>query len=141
MLRVVLDVNVLVSAIIAPLGIPRHLWLAWQQGRFTLITSDHIILVTAAKLQQSPIARRYTISPDSVRRLELTLRTEAIVVPVLPADIRSVTGDPEDDAVLATARLSGADLLVTGDRGLLALQRHEATRIVTPREFLDLLDA
>jgi uncharacterized protein len=57
-----------------------------------------------------------------------------------PDDIVPVTGDPEDDAVLATARLGRADYLVTGDRGLLDLGRHGAARILTLRDFLATLD-
>ena len=61
-------------------------------------------------------------------------------MPVLPPDIVSISGDPEDDAVLATARLGEADFLVTGDAGLLALGVYESTRIVMPRAFLNLLE-
>ena len=51
-----------------------------------------------------------------------------------------MAGDPDDDAVLATTRLSRAEFLVTGDRGLLALSSYEGARIVTPRQFLSILD-
>jgi predicted nucleic acid-binding protein len=61
---------------------------------------------------------------------------------VVPLSERpSVTGDPEDDYVLATARLARADYLVTGDKGLLALVRDEGTAIVSPRQFMELLDS
>jgi predicted nucleic acid-binding protein len=49
-------------------------------------------------------------------------------------------GDPEDDLVLASARLGGADYLVTGDRGLLDLTQHEQFAIVSPRDYLALLE-
>ncbi len=42
-------------------------------------------------------------------------------------------------AVLATGRLARADYLVTGDRGLLALGSYESMAIVTPREFVTVL--
>ncbi|MGE3911651.1 MAG: putative toxin-antitoxin system toxin component, PIN family [Chloroflexota bacterium] len=51
-----------------------------------------------------------------------------------------VTGDPEDDYVLATARVGSADYLVTGDKELLGLQQFHGTRIVSPREFLFVLE-
>ncbi len=59
----------------------------------------------------------------------------------MPVPLRAVlpiTGDPDDDTVLATARLGRVTHLVTGDRGLLALGVHEGIRIVTPRDFLAL---
>ncbi len=55
----------------------------------------------------------------------------------------SVTGiadDDEDDAVLGTAVAAGADYLVTGDQGLLAIGEHAGVRIVTARQFLDILE-
>ena len=51
-----------------------------------------------------------------------------------------MTGDPEDDYVLATGRLARADYLVTGDRGLLDLVAYAGMRIVTPRAFVELLE-
>jgi uncharacterized protein len=44
--------------------------------------------------------------------------------------------DPDDDFLLAAAEAGKADYLVTGDKsGLLALVRHEGTRIVTAAQF------
>jgi predicted nucleic acid-binding protein len=44
--------------------------------------------------------------------------------------------DPTDDFLLALSEAGDADYLVTGDKsGLLALDRHKATRIVSAREF------
>ncbi|MGB7592912.1 MAG: hypothetical protein WBO19_16880 [Terriglobia bacterium] len=43
--------------------------------------------------------------------------------------------------LLALAAASEAAFLVTGDKGLLALKRHGATRIVTPAAMLEWLKA
>jgi predicted nucleic acid-binding protein len=51
-----------------------------------------------------------------------------------------VPDDPKDDMVAATAVAAGADYLVTGDRRhLLSLGDYKGIRIVTPRQFLDLI--
>ncbi len=50
-----------------------------------------------------------------------------------------VCEDPDDDQYIAAALEGRAAFVVTGDRKLLALKEHEGIRIVTPREFLDLL--
>lgn len=50
-----------------------------------------------------------------------------------------VCEDPDDDKYIAAALEGRAAFIVTGDRGFLALKEHEGIRIVTPREFLDLL--
>jgi putative PIN family toxin of toxin-antitoxin system len=139
MLRASLDVNVLVSSVIGPFGPSRQILTAWATNRFTLLTSEHIIMQATAKLRTRRIGQRYNITPTTIQTLETLLRAEAIVVPILPGDIHPVTGDAEDDTVLATARLGSADYLVTGDAGLLALSPYDGIRIVTPRAFWELL--
>jgi hypothetical protein len=48
--------------------------------------------------------------------------------------------DPADDFLLALSEAGRADYLVTGDKsGLLALEHHRATRIVSAREFAALV--
>ena len=48
--------------------------------------------------------------------------------------------DPTDDFLLALSEAGKADYLVTGDNsGLLALEHHKATRIVSARAFAALL--
>ena len=60
------------------------------------------------------------------------------MVPTLPRVDRSP--DPKDNFLLALAEAGNADLLVSGDkRDVLALKRHEGTRIVTAREALQAL--
>jgi predicted nucleic acid-binding protein len=52
-----------------------------------------------------------------------------------------VTRDPSDDQVIACAVAAGADYLVTGDDDMLVLAEHQGIRIITPREFLDILES
>ena len=55
--------------------------------------------------------------------------------------LQAVPADPKDDMVVATAVAAKAEYLVTGDRKhLLSLGTYEGIQIVTPREFLELLD-
>ena len=57
----------------------------------------------------------------------------------LPA-VRAVPDDPKDDPIIATAVAAKADYLVTGDRAhLLPIGQYEGIRIVSPREFFDIL--
>lgn len=130
----------MISAIISPLGIPYRIWTAWHSDdRFALVISDGMILELAGKLATPRIARRYAIGTGDIQATTTLLRTLGTLV-VVPAEAMvPVTGDPEDDLVLASARLGGADYLVNGDRRLLDLQHHDRVRILRPREFLDVL--
>jgi predicted nucleic acid-binding protein len=60
------------------------------------------------------------------------------VVGDLPV-LRVVPLDPKDDVIVAIAIEAQAAYLVTGDRHLLALGSHSNIRMITPRQFLDLL--
>src|SRR5688572_3390049 len=122
MIRAVIDVNVLLSAIIGPLGFSRQIALAWQAGRFVAISSAGIMSELAEKLALPRIQRRYRIdTPQDILWLQALLANQAELVLVPPQERLPITGDPEDDYVLATARLAQADYLVTGDGGLLNL--------------------
>jgi len=134
-----LDVNVLVSAAISPRGTPYQLIEAWHAQRFEVITSQHIIDQLVLKLRSDRIGRRYGLTPATIRDFTAPLRRDARHIVLSPSAILPVTGDPEDDAVLATARLGQAAYLVTGDGGLLARSPYAGIPIITPRAFLDLL--
>lgn len=63
--------------------------------------------------------------------------------PYCPADppcsshVAAITGDPDDDRVLAWAVEAGVDLIVTGDRKhLLPLGEHCGVRLLTPQALL-----
>ena len=106
---------------------------------FTSIVSEGMVREIGQKLHLPRIVRRYGITDEDRRWLFRLLLTQAETADVAPADVPTVTGDPEDDYILATCRVSRADYLVTGDQGLLALRSYEGTEIVTPRQFADLL--
>lgn len=140
-IRAVVDVNVLVSALIGPLGFSRRVVTSWEQGRFELITAERIIAEVAEKLSL-PRIRKWLPDPDANRQwIMQLLQTQARIIVVSPHGCQVVTGDPEDDYVLATARLGEADYLVTGDRTLLGLEKWAEAKVARPREFITILES
>lgn len=137
MASAVLDVNVIVSSVMSPRGAPRQVLMAWQAGEIEVLTSDGIIGEVADKLLDPRIGGRFSVTIADVQAVVLLLRTQALVV--TPPSTAVVTGDPEDDYVLANAAHGRAEYLVTGDKGLLSLTRHGSTQIMSPRAFLDRL--
>jgi predicted nucleic acid-binding protein len=55
-MRVVLDTNILVSALIAPAGNPAAIYNAWEQGKFTLLTCPEHLDELRSTLQKPKVA-------------------------------------------------------------------------------------
>lgn len=133
-MRLVVDTNILISALLAATSLPARLVVLWRAGRFDLLT-------TAAQLDELMRVTRYPkirerLAPALAGRLINDLRALAIVLDRLP--VVEVSPDPDDNYLLALAMTGAADFLVTGDkRDLLGIVVHEGTRIITVRDFLD----
>lgn len=137
-MRVVLDTNILVSALIAPAGHPATIYKAWEQGKFTLLTCSEHLEELRATLQKPRIAD--LIQPHRAGRLVNQIKKLAEDISELPRVKRSP--DPGDNFLLALAEAGKADYLVTGDKsGLLSLARHKSTPIITAGEFAALFTA
>lgn len=131
-MRVVLDTNVLLSALISPYGHPDTIYRAWRTARFEIVTS-------VTQLDELRRASRYekfkaVLQPHRVGAMVNNLQ-RALVLEQLPTDIEA--DDPFDAFLLAMAFVGEADYLVTGDHraGLLQRGHFSRTRIVTPAVF------
>ncbi len=127
-MRVILDTNILVSALITSGSAPDRLYKLWQQGAFSLITSDHQ-LEEFRKVTRYPRVRRYILPAEAGAMLN-EIRRLAVRLSRLPKVAASP--DPDDNFLLGMAVAGKADYLVTGDKtDLLKLGRFRHTRIVT----------
>ncbi len=135
-MRVVLDTNILVSALMIQTSTPAAVYRAWEEGRFKLLTCTEQLEELREALHKPAIAGR--IKAHEAGRLFNQIRRLAEIVRPLPHVERSP--DPADNFVLALSEAGEAHYLVTGDKsGLLALGRHRGARILTAREFAALL--
>lgn len=135
-MRVVLDTNVLISALISPAGTPAAIYNAWEDGTFTLLVCAEQIAELRATLLKPKVAE--LVKPFRAGRLVNQIKSLAEDVDRLPHVDRSP--DPTDNYLLALSEAGDADFLVTGDKGgLLALKRHKSTRIVSASDFAALL--
>ena len=136
-MRIVLDTNVLVSALITKGTPPNLLYEAWSRGEFQLVTS-RVQIAELTRVLAYERLRPY-IEPTEAQTIAETIDAAAIVVEELP-DVR-LSPDPDDNAILAAAIAAAANLIVTGDRShLLDLESVEGIPIVTPRAALRNLD-
>ena len=135
-MRLVLDTNILISALIVPRGPADALYQAWRTGRFRLLTSEEQ-LEEFRRVTRYPKVRKY-IRPAAAGTMLNEIRLLAQVLTNLPA--LSLAADPADNFLLAMAAAGSADYLVTGDKHhLLSLRRYERTQIVSLRKMADIL--
>lgn len=135
-MRVIVDTNILISALINPHGLPAKLIDAWRSQRYTLVTSAEQLL-ELGEVARRPALRKFVV-PAQVGTFINDLRELAEVLVRLHKVDRSI--DPADNFLLAMAEGGKADYLVSGDkRDVLALKRHGACHIVTTRQFVKVL--
>lgn len=128
-MRVVLDTNVVVSAILFG-GVPRQVFEAALTGDLDVVTSP----VLMAELESILIRKfRFRSTVAASTRAEF----EALAEVVEPVEVPSVLSDVADDEVLAAALAGRVAVIVTGDKELLELGRYEGIRVVSPRVLLD----
>ena len=135
-MRVILDSNVLLSALIRRDSVPGRIFEAWHEKRFDLLTHE-LQLEELRTVTRRPAFRAF-FRPAVAGRLINQLRERAEILAYLPPTRRS--NDPLDDFLLGICEAGDADYLVSGDKaGLLSLVRHRRTSIVTARRFLDVI--
>lgn len=143
-MRVVVDTNVWVSALLNRSGPPALVLAALKARRFTLLASELLLAELAEVLTRPRIVRKYGITPDDVDELVTLLRHRAEVVPVV-GEVRPCR-DPDDDMVIETALRRRADLLVTRDEDLKGTSEVAdalgpvGIAVVSVRQFLAALD-
>ncbi|MFT3802886.1 MAG: putative toxin-antitoxin system toxin component, PIN family [Burkholderiaceae bacterium] len=134
-MRVVLDTNVLISALLSPRGAPDTIYRAWRKGRFDLVTST-IQLDELRRASRYPKFRD-VLQPHRVGTMVNNMQHSIMLetLPPLPEGIEA--DDPNDEFLLAMACAGDADYLVTGDHCAGLLQRGSLgrTRIVVPAIF------
>ena len=132
-MRVVLDSNLIISALITGTGVPARVLEAWRRGRFALVLSQEQLEELRRVTRYERLRPLITASAAGVLLNEL--RAHAQMLSDLPHVDRSP--DPGDNFLLAMAQAGEADVLVTGDKhDLLILGSFQRTRIITARQFL-----
>lgn len=135
MIRVVLDVNVIVSSIIAPSGTPGRIYDAWKRQQLYVITSPVIIAKTLEVIRRPSIQNHFSISEADIQAIKTLLERRTILTPH-NLKLTVVERDPEDDNIIIAAVEGKADCIVTGDSHLKDLGSYEDIPILSPSEFV-----
>ena len=133
MVRVVVDTNVLVSALIGD-GKPRNL-IRELLEEHTMILSRQMLAELADVLARG----KFNVRSSQVDKFLASLIRKSKII-LVSSRFKVVSEDPDDDIVLNTAYTGKADYIVTGDRHLLALKKFETIEIVKVAQLLIILE-
>lgn len=138
-LRVILDANVLISYILKPDNLTSTIRRAVRlalTGQFRIVVPEQLL----TELRDAPNKPKFIgrlPQLDVERFIDNALTATGTVVPTRRVDSPAVGRDPKDRYLLEAAILHDVDILVSGDKDLLALAPHlELPRIMSPAEFV-----
>lgn len=136
-MRVVIDPNVLVSAVITD-GVSARLIDRWLTDRSFELVACHTLFEELRDVLSRPRFRRWVSIEQATLFIDL-LEAEAEDWPD-PSDPPAVTDDPKDDYLVALLKDSGAHMIVSGDGDLLNAQAALRITVSTPGDFLTSLE-
>lgn len=134
-LKVVLDTNIIVSALLFH-GELSGLVRLWKNGTFIPVVSKDTFDEFRAVLHYP----KFSLTAPEIDALLKEEILPYIKVVDLTATITGICSDPHDDKFLSCAVSASADYIVTGDRQFRSLKEFQAIKIVTPAEFMRILE-
>lgn len=139
MIRTVLDSNVLVSGMMrfevmsSTTGAIVRLW---RQRLLSIVVSAHIV-DEVEKALSKPYFMNQISSADARDSIQF-LRRHAEWTEIT-TNVRGVATHASDDLVIATALSANVPVLVTGDAGLLRIEKYQSVEIIRPSRFIEML--
>ena len=136
-LRVAIDTNVLIAAVIRPRGTSARIVNAWLDGRLEVVASEATVREAELVLGGGWLGR--VVSREAVESLLEALRTRSVFIerPEFIQDLR--LKDEGDRRLVDAAVAGGARSIVTTDREFLSQRGYDSVEFVTPGEFARLM--
>lgn len=133
--RVVLDTNVLVSALLFTGELSKIVEL-WQKGEIVPLISRETFAEPRAVLKYP----KFYLAPDEIQSIIENEILPYFEVVRIEENIKGVCRDPGDDKFIACAISGLADFLLTGDKDLIDLKSYKNVKMIRPAEFLKKLN-
>jgi putative PIN family toxin of toxin-antitoxin system len=131
-MRIVLDTNVVVSALLTGGGTADMAVQLVLQGAATLLVDSRIL----AEYDEVSSRPRFAL-PATERRIVLEI-LQALAEPVVAAPLQVTLPDPDDRLFVEVALAGRADAIVTGNpRHFVPLQGTLPAAVLTPRVFVE----
>lgn len=142
MTRIVIDTNVLVSAMLTPKGNPAKILKLILQGKLNLIISPAILEETRQVFNYPKLVKlmkKNKITRKEVNDFLVKMSKVAVITPG-KLDIDTISDDPTDNKILACAVEREADYIISGDHHLTDLKIFHGIEIVDPSTFLKIIN-
>ena len=136
---IVLDTNVLISALLSPQGVPSKIMDRWEAEDFDVAVSSSLLGELEHALNYPRIQERFQEPPEKFNLFLKGLKMVSIHVrPDFRLDV--IEDDPDDNRILECALTANASYIISGDDHLLSLERYRGIEILPPAGFLALLE-
>ena len=129
-MKVVIDTNVFVSSFFG--GNPRKIIDLWTKGKISLCVSKNILDEYIEVLQRIGLGDGREIE----ELLSLFAKGFNILFTTKTPKIKAVRDDPDDDKFIECAVGLKAEVIITGDKALKAMNEYMGIKILTPQQFL-----
>ncbi|MBI3622914.1 putative toxin-antitoxin system toxin component, PIN family [Candidatus Pacearchaeota archaeon] len=134
MMRIVADTNVFLSGIFWKGNFSSQIIDLWRNRRIDLVSSIPIIDELTKNLKGFKIK----MSEDSVQEWENVILENSLLVE--PEEKIEIVKDDKDDNKFIEAAVTGkANYIITQDNHLLKIKEFKGIKILTPKEFLDIV--
>ncbi|MGB6047518.1 MAG: putative toxin-antitoxin system toxin component, PIN family [Flavobacteriales bacterium] len=131
--RVVVDVNILISFLIGKrLG---GLLSLLREGEFLLLVSAPLLAELVDVAVRPRFRKHFPV--EFAHQLAITLAEAGELVDAATISPKPLSRDPKDDYLLLMAKKGKADVLITGDKDLLVMERYRDTAIMNAKTFTD----
>jgi putative PIN family toxin of toxin-antitoxin system len=129
--RVVLDTNILVSALLFR-GEVSKIYTLWNTGAITPVISKD----TFNEFMDVLGYPKFKLTRDEIKAI---IDEEVLPYFEVIDNVKQVSGvckDPDDDKFIACAIIAGVELIVSGDAALCKVKKYKTVKVVSASEFL-----
>jgi putative PIN family toxin of toxin-antitoxin system len=111
----------------------------WEEEAFTLLVSEPVLEEYRRVFGYERLRKLHRLSEQEIEEVIGRFRSFAELIEVTAA-LRVVPDDPDDDKFVECAAIGGAEYLISGNSHLLKVKRYQDTEILSPANFLTLLE-
>ena len=135
-MKIVLDTNVLISALLNSYGKPSKILKLIIMGRLEVVVNENML----GEYHEVAMRPRFNLPPELVKEVLGYIRTNGIPAPPYPGPSVNLP-DPDDDFFLEAAISTGSGALVTGNIRHFPPKSRKGIRVLIPDQFIQYFEA